>query len=326
RCEQIDAAVHERDHVVARPGPPVPIALGRLVAGEGKRRALVDQDDPGDAAAHRQVIRGRNPGDAGAADHDFRGGGTHSAEGSAVEAADALSQYVLGARRLSCEDRVVLTTRGDPYAHGCRRIIGLLPDRLDRQLACRAQRNRVDGVLPEARRDGFAVQGPDAALLRLARIVGQLPESCPELAFERGRRSFGGVALWDLALAIQHLALGRTTAVAEDSPEQQERLALERVASGHEVVLELDHERVDVDLVALQRQLARLADRVALRVELGEADACTRVPLGAGSLVEHYESGASLGVTQEPHGRLEGLIARGQLADLRVSLSELTLD
>ena len=30
--------------------------------------------------------------------------------------------------------------------------------------------------------------------------------------------------------------------------------------------------------------------------------------------------------TQEPHSRFEGLIARGQLADLRVSLGELTLD
>src|SRR6266566_818562 len=157
--------------------------------------------------------------------------------------------------------------------------LSTLPDRLDRQLAGRAQRDRVDAVLPEACRDGFAVQGPDAALLRLARIVGQLPESCPELALERGRRSFGGVALWDLALAIQYLALGRTAAVAEDPPEQQEGLALERVAGGHEVVLELDH-----------------------------------------------EAGAPLGVTQQPHGRFEGLIARGQLADLRVSLGELTLD
>src|SRR5207245_2236910 len=83
------------------------------------------------------------------------------------------------------------------------------------------------------------------------------------------------------ALAIQHLALGRTAAVAEDPPEQQEGLALERVAGGHEVVLELDHERVDVDLVALERHLARLADRVTLRVELGEADPRARMSLGA---------------------------------------------
>src|SRR5437870_6302000 len=198
--------------------------------------------------------------------------------------------------------------------------LSTLPDRLDRQLAGRAQCDRVDPVLPEACRDGFAVQGPDTALLRLARIVGQLPESCPELALERGRRSFGGVALWDLALAIQHLALGRTAAVAEDPPEQQEGLALERIAGGHEVVLELDHERVDVDLVALERHLARLADRVALRVELGEADTRARMSLGARSLVEDHEAGAPLGVTQEPHSRFEGLIARGQLADLRASL------
>src|SRR3989442_8311994 len=75
--------------------------------------------------------------------------------------------------------------------------LSTLPDRLDRQLACRAQRDRVDAVLPEACPGGFAVQGPDTALLRLPRIVGQLPESCPERAIEPRARSVGGVPLRD---------------------------------------------------------------------------------------------------------------------------------
>src|SRR6267378_3642614 len=108
--------------------------------------------------------------------------------------------------------------------------LSTLPDRLDRQLSRRAERDRVDAVLPQARRDRFAVQGPDPAPLRLFWIVGQLPESRPELALERGRCSLRGIALWDLSLAVQHLALRRPPAIGEDSSEQQERLALERVA------------------------------------------------------------------------------------------------
>jgi len=76
--EEIDAAVHQRDHVVARARPPVAIALGGLVAGERERRALVDQHDAGDAATNRQMIRGGDPGDAGAADDDFRRGRAHA--------------------------------------------------------------------------------------------------------------------------------------------------------------------------------------------------------------------------------------------------------
>ena len=76
--EQIDAPVHECDHVVAGSRPPVAVALGGFVAGERERRALVDEHDAGDAPAHRQVIRGGDPGDAGAADDDFRGGRAHA--------------------------------------------------------------------------------------------------------------------------------------------------------------------------------------------------------------------------------------------------------
>jgi len=76
--EEIDAAVHQGDHVVAGAGPPVPIAFGRLVAGERERRAFVDEHDAGDAAPHGQVIRGGDTGDAGAADDDFRGGRAHA--------------------------------------------------------------------------------------------------------------------------------------------------------------------------------------------------------------------------------------------------------
>jgi hypothetical protein len=47
--------------------------------------------------------------------------------------------------------------------------------------------------------------------------------------------------------------------------------------------------------------------------------------LGTGKLVEHHESGAALGVPQQPDRRLQGLIARRQIADLCVALGELAL-
>ncbi len=75
--EQIDTAIHQTHHGVAGSGPPVAVALGRLVAGQRERRALIDEHDPPDAMLHGQVIRGRNAGDAGSADDDFGGGRAH---------------------------------------------------------------------------------------------------------------------------------------------------------------------------------------------------------------------------------------------------------
>src|SRR5262247_506818 len=203
--------------------------------------------------------------------------------------------------------------------------LSTLLDRLDRQLAGRAQRDRVDAVLPHLGRDRLAVQRPDPAPLRFFGIVGELPEARPQLALERGGRALGRIALRDLAFLVEHLALGRALAIAEDAPEEQERLALERVAGHHEIVLELDHERVDVDLVAVERELARLADRITLRVELGEPDARPRMAFGTLCLIQHDQPGAALGVTQKPDGGLERLIALGERTDLCLFLGKLAL-
>src|SRR5258707_1023651 len=77
--------------------------------------------------------------------------------------------------------------------------------------------------------------------------------------------------------------------------------------------------------LAVQRELARLADRIALGVELGKPDAGPLMTFGTGGLIQHDETGAPLGVTQEPDGGFEGLIALGERADLRVALLELAL-
>src|SRR5262247_2837545 len=92
--------------------------------------------------------------------------------------------------------------------------LSTLLDRLDRQLAGRAQRDRVDAVLAHLGRDRLAVQRPDPAALRFFRVVGELPEARPQVALERGGRTFGRVALGDLPFLVEHLAFGRALAVA----------------------------------------------------------------------------------------------------------------
>ena len=71
--QQVDAAVHQRDHVVPGTRPPVAVALGRLVARERQRGPLVDEDDVGEPPAHREMVGGGDAGDAGAADDHLRG-------------------------------------------------------------------------------------------------------------------------------------------------------------------------------------------------------------------------------------------------------------
>ena len=79
--EEIDAPVHEPDHRVVGAGPEVPVGLGRLVARERQRRALVDEDDAPHAVARGQMVGGRDPGHAGAADDDV-GGRRHGQAGA----------------------------------------------------------------------------------------------------------------------------------------------------------------------------------------------------------------------------------------------------
>ena len=63
--QQVDRSIHEPDHRCV--GPPVAIALGRLVGGEGQRRPGIDEDDvsrrrasrPGDTRWRRRRCRPR---------------------------------------------------------------------------------------------------------------------------------------------------------------------------------------------------------------------------------------------------------------------------
>src|SRR2546429_3006372 len=100
--------------------------------------------------------------------------------------------------------------------------LSTLPDWLDRQLAGGAERDRVDAVLAHARRDRLAVERPDPALLGLLGVVGQLPETRPQLALERGRRPLGGVALRNLSLPVEHFSLGGPPAGGGEPAGRQE--------------------------------------------------------------------------------------------------------
>src|SRR5678809_741538 len=89
------------------------------------------------------------------------------------------------------------------------------------------------------------VGGPPTEWCSIAR--GRCRRATPPS--ERRRRSLGGVALRHLPLAIEHHSVGGPPTVGEDTPEEQQRFALERIAGRHERVLELDDERIDIHLV-----------------------------------------------------------------------------
>lgn len=71
--EQIDAAVHEVQHGVVGPRPPVAIGLGRFVAGEAERAAFLHDQNVAHTVHDAQLIGGGHACNAGAADDDFGG-------------------------------------------------------------------------------------------------------------------------------------------------------------------------------------------------------------------------------------------------------------
>ena len=76
--DQVDAAVHEGRHRPIRTRPPVAIGFGRFVGRERQRIARLDNRHVGDAMLGHERMSGRDPGDAGAADDDFRRGLGHA--------------------------------------------------------------------------------------------------------------------------------------------------------------------------------------------------------------------------------------------------------
>jgi len=103
------------------------------------------------------------------------------------------------------------------------------------------------------------------------------------------------------------------------------RSPLERVAGADGGALELDHERVDIDLVAGDGDLPRLADGLAAGIDLAEPEAGQQVPVRAGRLVQHLETGAALGVAKEADGRLQRLGMLAEHPNLRIPVRECAL-
>ncbi len=69
--DEVNTAIHKAHHRLVRAGPPVAVALGRFVAGERERRALVHEDDALHAALDGEIVGGGYSGDPRAADHDI---------------------------------------------------------------------------------------------------------------------------------------------------------------------------------------------------------------------------------------------------------------
>jgi hypothetical protein len=68
-----------------------------------------------------------------------------------------------------------------------------------------------------------------------------------------------------------------------------------------------------------------LADGVALGMKFGEPNACSKVSLRTWHLVQHDAPGAPLSMSEQPDGRLEGLIPPGESTDLGLPCGELLL-
>ncbi len=77
--QEVDAAVHEVDHGVVGPGPPIAVALRRFVTGQRHGLARVHEDDVRHTVFDGEVVRGGDPGDPRAADNHIGGVCAHIA-------------------------------------------------------------------------------------------------------------------------------------------------------------------------------------------------------------------------------------------------------
>src|ERR1019366_5732939 len=105
------------------------------------------------------------------------------------------------------------------------------------------------------------------------------PEALPEILLEFAAGLPLRVDLGHLPILVDREAIFGPHGAGEDPPEQHQRPALDRVALLDEVVVELDHQGVKIDLLPRQRQLSRRIDRLACVVNLGEPDGGLQAPL-----------------------------------------------
>ena len=128
--------------------------------------------------------------------------------------------------------------------------------------------------VPRAERlvDAVAADGADAGLGPGLLVEGERPESLPEVGLERRDARVGAaVDVRRGVRRVDRLAGVRGLGAAVDLGEQRDGLALEGVAGLDQAVVELDHHRVDVDVLAADREAAR-GQRLAGLVVLDEED------------------------------------------------------
>jgi hypothetical protein len=97
-------------------------------------------------------------------------------------------------------------------------------------------------------------------------VVGQFPEAVPELLLELAAWLALGVGLGCLADRVDGESRFGRHGAREDPPEHQQGVTFQRVFLLDEMILKLDDQRIDVDLLIGQRQVARDVDRPAASV------------------------------------------------------------
>jgi hypothetical protein len=71
--QDVNATVHQADHGVARPRPPVAVTFRGCFTGQSERRTFVHQDHIFDAVPDGQVIGSADPSNSSATDDDVTG-------------------------------------------------------------------------------------------------------------------------------------------------------------------------------------------------------------------------------------------------------------
>src|ERR1051326_2513649 len=101
-----------------------------------------------------------------------------------------------------------------------------------------------------------------------------------------------------LSFALDHEPILGAHVAGEDAAKQHERPAFDRVTLLDEMILEFDHQRVEVYLLSRQSDISGGTHRFAGIVDLGEPDGRLQVATLILGLTENLDSGSPLDMLQ----------------------------
>ena len=169
---------------------------------------------------------------------------------------------------------------------------GCLGNRSDRKTARGAEHDAILLALAQTSRHGFSMGGADSFVVRLVRVVGDIPEVAPYRLFELRRLSSASVRVRPTADLVQHIAIPGFLVFAKDTAEKTNRRRSVHVRLFDVFFVEFDDPEVNVDQVAFDIERARFVDRGSLVVDFDKLN-CRSRSLGfrVRDLVNHRQLG-----------------------------------